>query len=253
VCPTCRSGHPNLCPTVVFAGHGETDGGLRELVAWPTELLRPLPAVLSDVDGALLEPLGVAVHAVDLAHVRAGSTVGVFGCGPIGLLAVQVARAAGATTVIATDPLRHRRDAALRLGADHVWDPDGGAPLAAVLAAAGPADSQGIDAVIEAAGTDAAVVAAMTAARPGARVVLAGIPGNDTTTFPASLARRKGLTLLVARRMKEVYPRAIRLVEEGRVDLTALVSDRYPLAGVRQAFDAAATRDGLKVVVTPRR
>lgn len=95
-CEMCHAGHPNLCPDVVFAGHGETDGGLREWVAWPDEQLVTLPAGLSAADGAMLEPLGVAVHAMDLAHPRPGMTVAVAGCGPIGLLLVQLARACGA-------------------------------------------------------------------------------------------------------------------------------------------------------------
>jgi L-iditol 2-dehydrogenase len=122
-CDVCLTGHRNLCPLVRFAGHGSVDGGLRELLAWPDAQLHPLPAGLSAVEGTVLEPLGVALHAVDLAHVRLGSTVTVVGCGPIGLLLVQLARAAGATTVVAVEPLAHRRDAARRSGADVVVDP----------------------------------------------------------------------------------------------------------------------------------
>ena len=72
-CPPCREGHPNLCPSVRFAGYGEDDGALREWMAWPERCLYPLPDSLSATDGAMLEPLGVALHAVDLAHLRPGS------------------------------------------------------------------------------------------------------------------------------------------------------------------------------------
>ena len=68
-CRACRDGYANLCYRIQFAGHGETDGMMRELMAWPTELLRPLPDTVTDADGALLEPLGVAVHSVDLGHL----------------------------------------------------------------------------------------------------------------------------------------------------------------------------------------
>jgi L-iditol 2-dehydrogenase len=81
--------------------------------------------------------------------------------------------------------------------------------------------------------------------------VLAGIPDDDTTTFSASLARRKGLTLVLVRRMKEMYPRAISLAERGLVDLDAVVSASYPLAETEAALTAAAARTGLKVVVIP--
>jgi L-iditol 2-dehydrogenase len=245
-CATCRTGDRNLCPTVTFAGHGGLDGALREYLAWPTALLHPLPETLSDADGAMLEPLGVAIHALDLGHLRLGASVAVIGCGPIGLLLIQAARAAGAGTVLAADPLPHRRAAAARLGADTVLDPTAEDLTEALRDAA----DGGVDVAFEIAGTDAAVHLAMTAARPGARVVLAGIPDADRTTFQASLARRKGLSLVLARRMNDVYPRAIDLVRRGRVDVASLVSHRYPLDGIADAFRTAAARDGLKVIVT---
>ena len=248
VCEMCQAGYRNLCPTVGFAGHGADDGALRDYVVWPTNRLHTLPAELSDADGAMLEPLGVALHAIDLGHVRLGSTVGVFGCGPIGLLLVQLARLAGATTVIASDPLPHRREAAARLGADQVWDPHGGPDLAHSAASV---VGLGVDVAFEVAGTDAAVQHALVAVRPGARVVLVGIPDDDSTTFRASLARRKGVTLVLARRMNETYPRAIALVRQGLVDVVSLVTDRYPIEKTADAFAAAVARRGLKVIVEP--
>ncbi|HEY6478855.1 MAG TPA: hypothetical protein VIZ00_02430, partial [Streptosporangiaceae bacterium] len=105
----------------------------------------------------------------------------------------------------------------------------------------------------EVAGTDDAVNTAMRLARPGARVVLAGIPDADRTTFSASLARRKGLTLVLVRRMKEMYPRAISLAERGLVDLDAVVSASYPITETAAALAEAAARTGLKVIVRPAR
>jgi L-iditol 2-dehydrogenase len=239
VCTQCQAGDPNLCANIIFAGHGTRDGALREFLAWPSHLLHPLPDSMSDADGALLEPLGVALHALDLAHLRVGMSVGVFGCGPIGLLLIQAARAAGAGTIIASDPLAHRREAALRFGADHALEdgqlPDGGA----------------VDVAFEVAGTDAAVDDALVAANPGARVLLVGIPGQDSTTFRSSVARRKGLTIVLVRRMKEVYPRAIELVRRAQIDVSSLVTARYPLEQVADALAAAAAREGLKVILEP--
>jgi L-iditol 2-dehydrogenase len=243
-CQLCRAGHRNLCPRIRFAGHG-VDGALQEYLAWPSSLLYPLPDALSDADGAMLEPLGVALHALDLGHVRLGGSVAVVGCGPIGLLLVQAVRAAGAGTVIATDPLPHRRQAAERCGADHAWDAAGPALEERVSAAAG----LGVDVAFEVGGTDTAVDAAMTAARPGGRVVLVGIPDDDRTTFRASLARRKGLTIAMSRRMNDIYQRAIGLVEQGRIDVASLVTDRFPLAAAAEAFATAVARRGLKTIV----
>jgi L-iditol 2-dehydrogenase len=246
-CLPCRRGDRNLCPDVVFAGHSECDGGLREYVAWPSSHLYPLPDGLSPADGAMLEPLGVALHALDLSHMRIGSTVAVVGAGPIGLLLVQAVRHAGATRVLVVEPLPHRRDAALRFGADMVLDP-ADADETQLLEAGG---SGGVDVAFDAAGPDTAVQAAMRAARPGARVVLAGIPDGDRTTFSAALARRKGLTLALARRMNDAYPRALRVVEQGLVDVSSIVTHRFPLERVERAFETAAAREGLKVVVEP--
>ena len=247
-CEQCRSGDSNLCPDVVFSGHGSTDGSLREYLTWPTELLHPLPQALSDADGAMLEPLGVAVHAFDLGHARPAATVVVIGAGPIGLCLVQLARASSAANVLVCDPLPHRAQAALRLGADDVLPTDPAAFGSQLAEATG---GRGADIVFEAAGGDPAVALAIDAARPGARVVLVGIPDQDHTAFSASTARRKGLSLVMVRRMKEVYPRTIRLVERGTVDVATMVTHRFPLERAPEAFAAAQARQGLKVMIEP--
>jgi L-iditol 2-dehydrogenase len=235
-CESCLRGYRNLCPQVRFAGHGGTDGGLREYLSWPADLLHPLPDTLSDADGALLEPLGVAAHAVDLGRLRLGGSAAVIGCGPIGLMIIQLLRVAGVARVLAADPLPHRAAAAAGYGAVVIADSPAGAD---------------VDTAFEVAGTDPAVDAAMEAVRPGGRVVLAGIPDHDRTSFRASTARRKGLTIAMSRRMNEAYPRAIALAGSGRVDLASLVTARRPLAETAGAFSAAARREGLKVVVEP--
>jgi L-iditol 2-dehydrogenase len=247
VCARCREGNTNLCPTVAFAGHGTQEGGLREYVVWPDRLLHPVPPTFSDEAVAMLEPLGVALHSFDLGHARLGASVAVVGCGPIGLLMVQLARAAGCGPVVAVEPLAHRRTRAAELGADLVLEPAD--DLAGALADAGVPD--GVDVAFEFAGTDPAVSVAIRLARHGARVVLGGIPAADSTTFPASVARRKGLTLALVRRMKEAYPRAVRVVEQKLVDVDSIVTHRFALTDVAEAFATAAARAGHKTVVLP--
>jgi L-iditol 2-dehydrogenase len=210
-------------------------------MAWPSALLHRLPDRVSDADGAMLEPLGVAIHSADLGHLPLAGTASVIGCGPIGLLLIGVLKAAGARSVLAVEPLAHRREAAARMGADQVCD------SAAAL------DEAGVDVAFEAAGNDEAVGLAMASVRPGGRVVLAGIPGDDAIRFGASLARRKGLTIAMVRRMNEVYPRAISLAERGVVDLDSVVTSRFGLGEVREAFTEGARRTGLKVIVEPQR
>jgi len=246
-CRACRDGYENLCYRIRFAGHGETDGMMRQFMAWPSALLYPLPDSVPDAEGALLEPLGVAVHSVDLGHVPLGGTASVVGCGPIGLLIIAVLKAAGAESVLAVEPLAHRRKAASRFGADLVADPDGdSAELREFVGA-------GVDVAFEAAGSDEGVRLAIESARPGGRVVLAGIPGDDAIRFRASVARRKGLTIALVRRMNRVYPRAISLAARGVVDLGPLVSKRAGLGSAAQAFGEAARRTGLKVIIEPLR
>ncbi len=244
-CRPCRDGYRNLCTRIRFAGHGGQDGALRELLAWPSDLLHPLPESVTDTGGALLEPLGVAIHALDLGHVRLGARVAVVGCGPIGLLLIGVLRAAGAGHIAAFEPLPHRREAALRYGADVCLRPDILADDLRELV------GDGADAVFEMAGTAHAVTLSMTAARPGGRVVLGGIPADDQIAFRASTARRKGLTIAMARRMNDVYGRAIALAASGGVSLAPLVTERFGLASAGQAFGMAAKRQGLKVIIEP--
>ena len=246
-CEFCLAGHPNLCENVRFSGHAETDGALREYMAWPSHCLFPIPREFTADDGAMLEPLGVAIHAIDLGKVEPAMTVGVFGSGPIGLLVMQMARAAGATRILATDKRPHRLEAARAAGATDVVKADGGEAQRILEAT----DGHGIDVAFEAAGDNDAVEAAIDAVRPGARIVLIGIPSDDRTSFTASSARRKGLTLLLARRMKHVYPRAIELVRSGRVDVRSMVSHQYDLNDYDAAFDVALRRKGLKVVIHP--
>lgn len=246
-CAVCGVGLPHLCPELRFAGHGGTDGALRTRLAWPERLAHTLPDAIPDVEAALLEPLGVALHALDLGHAREGTTAGVFGCGPIGLLLVQALAARAAETVVATDPLPHRRAAAQASGAARAVDPE-------ALADVALPDGLGVEVAFEAAGTDQALADAIGAVRPGGRVVLVGIPDGDRTSFAASAARRKGLTLLLCRRMEPGdLPRAIELALAGGVDLGLLVGERHPLPGWEQAFAALVERRTLKVVVEPQR
>jgi L-iditol 2-dehydrogenase len=246
-CEWCGAGHANLCPDVQFAGHQTLDGGLQERLVWPDELLVPLPDGLSDDAGALLEPLGVAIHAVKHAHVRPAHDVLVVGAGPIGVLAGAVARRAGAARVFVSEPLEHRRRTALRFGADAAWAPD--AVLDELMELT---SGRGVDAVVEMAGTDAAIVTAVACSRPGGRVALGGIPSGPQSSFPAAAARRKGLTFAMVRRMHDTYASAIELATSG-IHLDDLVSDRFPLERTAEAFEHAVGRTGDKTVVVVSR
>jgi L-iditol 2-dehydrogenase len=188
----------------------------------------------------MLEPLGIGIHAVDLAHLKPGQTVAVLGAGPIGLLIAAVAKAAGASSIYMTEPLAHRRQFALDYVADVALDPYETDAVGEILRLT---DERGVDVAFEAAGVPETPDQASEVARVGGKVVVAGIPSDDTMTMKASTARRKGLTIKLVRRMKHTYPRAIRLVQTGMVDVKPLVTHLFPLERIVEAFDMVDVYD----------
>jgi len=240
-CRACQEGHPNLCPDHTFMGVYPRDGALQHFLTVPAHNCFVLPQSLSNDAGALLEPLGVALHALRLGKVTVGDRVSVLGAGPIGLLLVKLLRLNGLTELHVIEPLEWRRDLAREWGAT------------SVSAEYDLVEDSRYDVVFEAAWAGEAVQQAALLARPGARVVLVGIPGDDTCTVQHALARRKGLTLKFARRMKHTYPAAIALVERGLVNLDDLVSDTFPLDSVQRAFERQAHLEPgvVKVMVHP--
>ena len=231
-CEFCLEGRPNLCTDLRFLGSWPDDGALREYLVHPAALVHPLTGRFSSTEAAMLEPLGVALHSVELGRVRPGDRVSVHGCGPIGLLVVLVARLAGATGVVALDTISHRREKARELGAADPLEVDGRQVEEVMRLTQG----RGVDVAFEAAGSNAAVQDAVEVAKPGGRVVLIGIPVEDVTSFRASAARHKGLTILMVRRMKRTYERCIALLEAGTVDLESLVTHRFSFKEAPEAF-----------------
>lgn len=246
-CEWCRAGFYNLCPNVEFAGVPPTPGALAEYIVAHPEQLIALPDDFDAVDGAMLEPLGVAIHALDLARLKPMDSVAVVGAGPIGLLILQVARLCGAGEIAVVDPVGYRADLALELGADRAF--------ATAEEARAWTNDRGVDVAIEATDSPLGPQHAAEVARIGGKLVLVGIPEGDHFGFNASLVRRKGLTIKMSRRMGEVYPRAIEMVRQGRVDVRKLVTHEFGLKQVGEAFDLQAERaDGvIKGFVFPDR
>ncbi len=232
-CELCEIGHPNLCPNHNFYGLFPEDGALRERMNVSARNCFPLPDALSDEVGPLLETLGVAIHAVDLAKIRVGGTVGVLGAGPVGMLITRLAALAGAAQVFAFDKYDWRLRKAREWGATHAFNVDQCDPAGAVMDVTG---GRGVDVAIEAAWADHSVQQAADMARYGGRLVLVGIPPDDKLQLQHSVARRKGLTIMMSRRMKHTYPRAIELASSGRVKLEELVSHRFELSQTAQAY-----------------
>ncbi len=256
-CEPCRNGHPNLCPDHIFFGVPPDPGSLCERMNVPSRNCYPVPDMMSDAAAAMLEPLGVALHAVDLGKINQGDAVVVFGAGPIGLLLVVLCRIAGASAVHVFEPMAARRAHAESLGAIG-WNVATEATTAAVVQPFLDAtDGRGADVGFEAADAGGSVDQTFTATRIGGRVVLVGIPAHDRTDFGHAMPRRKGLTVRFARRMKHTYPRVLELIEHPlmRGVLDGLVSHRFSLAETKAAFDLAESlADGVvKAVVEPTR
>jgi L-iditol 2-dehydrogenase len=247
-CRFCVAGDPNFCERLQFFGSPPRDGALQQYVTHPNRLLLPVPTELSPGATAVLEPLGVAIHAVDLGHLTVGDSVAVFGCGPIGLMIVRVAQLAGARMVCATEPLPHRRAAAPRFGASAVLDP---AAQDVVRGIKSHTDGYGADVAFEAAGSEAATVQAIQALRPGGTLVLLGYWKQDQVAIPGITAMRKGLTVRFVRRMKNTFERAIDLASRGMVDVASLVTHEFSLEQAAEAFVRAEQRgpDILKAVI----
>jgi len=243
-CEYCLEGNPNFCVNLQFAGSEDTNGAMQEVIAWPKENIYPLPDHISPQEAALFEPLGIAIHALRLGKVFPGMHVGVFGSGSVGLLTIQMAKAAGAARIFATDRLEHRLQAALECGATDVFMADGDESRQILKETNG----RGCDVTFEAAGDDGtAVEAAIQASKRGGTTVLIGIPNKDTTSFTASTARRKGLTIKMSRRMKHTYPIAAQLVSQKMVNLQPLITHQFNFEEFNQAFQTAASREGIKV------
>jgi len=244
-CEWCHRGHTNLCPRVRFLGYAPTNGALAEFVSVAPSALHPVPPEIEPADAAILETLGVAIHAIDLARIRFMESVAVLGCGAVGLLLVQLARLSGAGTIIAIDPLAYRTKLALELGATVTCQ--GFTEVAEVTG------RRGADLVLEATDASTGFDHAVRATRIGGRVVLVGIPEGNEYVLNAAEARRRGLSIKFSRRMPEVYPRAIALAASGRVKLRPLATHHFGLDQVKTAFEQqAARRDGIiKAIIYP--
>jgi L-iditol 2-dehydrogenase len=249
-CEMCEKGHPNLCRRLHFHGLWPDDGALQEKMNCAARSCFPIPDSISDAGGALLEPLGIGIHAVDLGKLKIGHSVAILGAGPIGLLILRLAKLSGADPIYAFDCFPWRTAKALEWGATKAWTLDQGDPVSIINQ---ETNGRGVDVVYEAAWADHSVGQAVEMARLGGRVMLVGIPSDDEISMRHSTARRKGLTVLFSRRMKHVYPRAIQLATAGKdtIDLEGLISHRFPLAQTNEAFamNVAYTPGVHKVVI----
>jgi L-iditol 2-dehydrogenase len=184
---------------------------------------------------------------VDLAKIKVANSVAILGAGCIGLSILELVKLSGAQPIFITDKFNWRLAQASGAGVFAI-NCDEVDPVRAVLDNTG---GHGVDVAIEAAWADQSVQQAAEMARLGGRLVVVGISEEDTLLFKHSTVRRKGLTIRLARRMKHTYPRSIRLVESGAIDVLKMVSHRFPLERAPEAFarNLAYKDDVVKVVI----
>ena len=255
-CFYCKAGHYNLCPNVTFMATPPVDGAFCEYVAWPEDFVFGLPPSMSFEAGAMMEPLAVGLWAAERGGVKSGDAVAIFGSGPIGLLTLQAAKVAGATTLIAVDIVPARLDHARRLGATHVVNDRDGTALEQIrsitnaLRGSGPAYT-GVDVAFETAGAERATRNALASTRPGGVAVLVGLPPQTMVEIDLVAAASKEIDIRGQFRYANRYPAAISLSAKGRVDVESLVTHHFPLREVADALRFADQHkaESLKVIV----
>jgi threonine 3-dehydrogenase len=247
-CHQCRLGEAHICQNLKIIGI-DIDGAFAEFVKIPATNIWKLDPAIPEHYGAILDPLGNAVHTV-LAGPIAGQTVLVTGCGPIGLMSIAIAKACGSSTVFATETNEHRRQMAREMGADYVLNPLTEEPVKKILEATG---GTGVDALLEMSGNPAAIQQGFQALRAGGRASLLGIP---TENVPLDLVQDvifKGAIVqgIYGRRMYDTWVQMTALLKAGRVNLQPLFGERMKLENFEAAF--AKLNSGLagKILMYP--
>jgi L-iditol 2-dehydrogenase len=236
-CALCKSGRYNLCRDVVFMSAPPINGTFAEYVAVAADFAHLLPDSVDEESGAFVEPLSVGVQACTRAGLKAAGTVAVIGAGPIGLVTMLVARAFGASAVYLVDRLASRLSLGAALGAEATIDADAGDPAARIDELT---NGQGVEYVFDASGSSTACASAPALAGRGGSVTIIGWPEKSTFPYPVESIIEKELDIHGTNRYCNAFPRAIALLAGGSIDVHPLVSHRFGLDRVTDAFAFAA-------------
>jgi threonine 3-dehydrogenase len=247
-CHQCRLGEAHICQNLRIIGIDQ-DGAFAEFVKIPASNIWRLDPAIPEHYGAILDPLGNAVHTV-LAGPIAGQTVLVTGCGPIGLMSIAVAKACGSSTVFATETNENRRAMAKKMGADVVLNPAAENAVARILS---ETNGTGVDALLEMSGNPTAIQQGFKSLRAGGRASLLGIPTENVPLDLVNDVIFKGATVqgIYGRRMYGTWVQMTALLKAGRLDLEPLFGEREPLEKFENAF--AKLQGGLagKILLYP--
>ncbi|TIX86781.1 zinc-dependent alcohol dehydrogenase family protein [Rhizobium sp. P44RR-XXIV] len=246
-CPACRRGRPNLCANLNAIGVTR-DGGFAEYVAVPCGQAFILPSDLDPVHGAFCEPLACCIHAMDKARIIPGDSVAILGGGVIGLLMVQLARQAGAGQIILITRQLSRREAALRLGATHAFDPTASDTVALTR----EVTQGGADIVIECAGVPETLQTGVKMLRRGGTFVLFGVTpaGLEVPVLPFDLLVNE-VEIRAAYLNPFTHARAAAMVASGALELDSLVTKTISLEAVAEVVGSAPLPGEIKVIVRP--
>lgn len=252
-CAACEQGHYNRCATRQVLGVSVPEykrhGAFAEFVAVPWWITHPIPETMTFAQAALLEPVAIAVHAVNRAALQPGATVLVIGAGTIGLFVVQAARLQGAGTILVADLSDHRLALAQTLGADVLINPGREDLTTAVKA---HTNNQGTEVSFEVVGFGATLRDALAVTRTGGCVVAVGnLEPEVTLNIPALISRE--LTLRGTYASSGEYRTCIDLVASGRIQVEPLISKTLPLAEGQHAFDRlyTNTENLVKIILEP--
>lgn len=237
-CRDCMAGRYHLCPDLVFFATPPHDGSLVQRMAIDERQLFPIPDSMSYEEAALCEPLSVGIWACRRAGLEPGDRVLVTGAGPVGLLAAQVARAFGASSVTVADIAEFRLGMARELGFE--------------VERAGEGTGDGFDVLLECSGAPTALADGLWRLRTNGRAAMVGMPKQDVSLALSRLNVRE-LTIGLVNRYAHTWPLAIELVASGRVDVASLVTHRFPLERTADAIMLARNvPDSVKAVITPQ-
>ncbi len=241
-CEQCHSGRPHTCLNLLFLGCPEQKPGcLAEYLVMPARNCFKLPEGVSTIQGTLAEPLAIGVYAVEFIPRAAPQAIGILGCGPIGLSTLVAAKAAGASSIFATDKIEARVDASLAAGAQWAGNPVHMDIVEKILA-----QNSSLDAVFECCGEQAALDQAVALLKPGGKLLILGIPETDKLVFNAHTLRRKEVSLQNVRRQNLCTSKALELIAEKKVDVDFMATHSFPLENSQDAFELVSHyRDGV--------
>ncbi len=248
-CDQCEAGRPHTCLNLRFLGFpGQMEGCLCEFIVLPERNCYPIEGKMNLSQGALVEPLSIGVYSVDLLKELKIKTIGILGCGPIGLSVLLAAQAFGIRSISVTDKIQDRLAAALHNGASWAANPEELDVVAGIRKHAGE-----LDAVFECCGDQEALDQAVDMLKPGGNLLILGIPDQTRVTFDINKLRRKEISIQNIRRQNQCTQRAIDLIASKKVNVDFMVTHTFSLEKTQEAFEIAANyRDGvIKAMITP--